>query len=69
MGSEAHGEGGEGAEVAGDAAAFAAAAVRRLRAAAAENGRYPGNRRTLQERYSWRTFMDALRNLVLPGEA
>jgi len=51
----------EGAEVAGDAAGFAAAVVRRLKA----GGRFPQHRAVLEERYSWRHHMDRLVEVVL----
>jgi len=55
----------EGADIAEQAPAFAAAVVRRLRAAQDGESRFPQHRRVLQERYSWAHHMKELLRLVL----
>jgi sugar transferase (PEP-CTERM/EpsH1 system associated) len=58
----------EGADIAEAAPDFAAAVVRRLRAANAGEARFPQHRRVLEERYSWSHHMKGLLDLVLKGE-
>jgi glycosyltransferase involved in cell wall biosynthesis len=55
----------EGADIAEQAPAFAAAVVRRLRAAQDGESRFPQHRRVLQERYSWSHHMEKLLRLLL----
>lgn len=55
----------EGADIAEQAPDFAAAVVRRLRAAEAGEGRFAQHRRVLEERYSWAHHMKGLLELVL----
>ncbi|MHC4165019.1 MAG: glycosyltransferase, partial [Planctomycetota bacterium] len=59
----------EGADIAERAPAFAAAVVRRLRAAASGQDRFPQHRRVLLERYSWSHHMEKLLRLVLEEQS
>jgi len=59
----------EGADIAEQPAAFAAAVVRRLRAAKSGQGRFPQHRRVLVERYSWSHHMKELLALLFDQES
>jgi sugar transferase (PEP-CTERM/EpsH1 system associated) len=59
----------EGADIAEQAPDFAAAVVRRLRAAEVGQDRFPQHRRVLVERYSWAHHMKELLGLLLNQES